>query len=210
MRKVKGLYNMSGHQYEILYYNEKPLRRVFYKDTWWYSHTDLMKVAEVSRLTHRSIKRPENQQRFAVINKNKLRLKFVSFIDNKKRVGQALNYIGILSYLAKAHNITKVSSFKKWLAEQEMEKIENSTLLQSEEIVPEPIKFVTANNILGQQIYGARIKKTLSQKRISELIGISRAAYCQIETGRKLPSLGIFSKICKEINLDPKFILYVF
>lgn len=53
----------------------------------------------------------------------------------------------------------------------------------------------------------ARVKKKMSQKRISELLGISESYYCQLETGIRRMSLPNAQKLASVLDesLDDLF-----
>lgn len=46
------------------------------------------------------------------------------------------------------------------------------------------------------------IRGECSQKKIAETVGISQAFYCEIETGKKRPSVRVAKKIAEVLNFE--------
>lgn len=59
---------------------------------------------------------------------------------------------------------------------------------------------------IGEQIRLIRWTKSLSQKQLAEMIGISANAMCSIETGKAWPSLETMNAICDVLNVELKLI----
>lgn len=53
-----------------------------------------------------------------------------------------------------------------------------------------------------------RIEKGLSIKKMADMIGISKAFYCQIENGKRRLSYDIAIRIALVFNVKPDYIFY--
>lgn len=59
-------------------------------------------------------------------------------------------------------------------------------------------------NIFGKRLKQLRIKQNMSQKELSERIGVVRSTITQYETGLRMPSLSMVIKIADyfEVSVD--------
>lgn len=60
---------------------------------------------------------------------------------------------------------------------------------------------MTNNSLLGEKIESARKKKKLSQAKLAELIGVSRASISLYETGAGNPSYKVLAKLAEELDI---------
>ena len=60
---------------------------------------------------------------------------------------------------------------------------------------------------LGLKIRFYRSKAGLSQKSLAELVKVSNVYISQAETGRFIPALPMFVRICNALNVDPGVLL---
>lgn len=60
---------------------------------------------------------------------------------------------------------------------------------------------------LGQIIKSKRIEKKFTQRKLADLINISRNYISDIETGRYMPSVDTLIKIAKVLKIDLNFLL---
>ena len=68
------------------------------------------------------------------------------------------------------------------------------------------IKFQRAQEI-GQQIFYARTKLGMSREMLAEQSNISTNYVYEIEIGKKVPNVIIFSNICNSLGVSPESIL---
>jgi transcriptional regulator with XRE-family HTH domain len=61
----------------------------------------------------------------------------------------------------------------------------------------------TFNEYVGKEIRSARMAKGMSQRELSERLGIKRGAYSQYETGKNTMSLETWFKLARILDLDP-------
>lgn len=67
---------------------------------------------------------------------------------------------------------------------------------------------ITINqNYISKRIKEKRENLQFTQQTVADYIGISRAAYCEYEQGRKLPTLNNFIKLSKCFNCTPNDLL---
>lgn len=55
-----------------------------------------------------------------------------------------------------------------------------------------------------------RKKNALTQEDVALLVGITRTAYCNIENGKRQPSIGVAYKIAAALDIPEEQILKVF
>jgi len=55
----------------------------------------------------------------------------------------------------------------------------------------------------GQALADARRKANLSQRQLAGLIGVSSAAICRLENGRRVPSLKLLFRLAEYTNTQP-------
>lgn len=60
---------------------------------------------------------------------------------------------------------------------------------------------------LGQIIKSKRIEKKFTQRKLADLVNISRNYISDIETGRYMPSVDTLIKIAKVLKIDLNFLL---
>ena len=60
---------------------------------------------------------------------------------------------------------------------------------------------------VGKEIAKHRNKKGLTQRELSESVGISRTYLADVEQDRYNPSLKVLARIAKELEMDINFIL---
>lgn len=60
---------------------------------------------------------------------------------------------------------------------------------------------------LGVRVAKRRRELGLKQNELSELLGISNNYLSNIENGHSIPSLEVFSEICKKLNVTPDLLL---
>lgn len=63
------------------------------------------------------------------------------------------------------------------------------------------------NELLGQRIREARLKKKYTQQRLAEKAGIGQMYLGEIERGAKMPSLRMFVKIVEALDISADYIL---
>lgn len=61
--------------------------------------------------------------------------------------------------------------------------------------------------LLGKQIKIARKSRKLTTDKLAELVGVQPTFIRQIESGAALPSLPVFTMICKVLRTSPNFLL---
>lgn len=55
---------------------------------------------------------------------------------------------------------------------------------------------------LGQQLHLMRTANEMSQKKLAELVGVSREHICRIEAGKYMPTFKTILKVCKALNCE--------
>lgn len=67
---------------------------------------------------------------------------------------------------------------------------------------------VTAlNQILASRLRALRIERGLSQRDLAKVIGCSRSAVCNYETGANLPNLYQLMSMCLELGVSADYML---
>lgn len=61
--------------------------------------------------------------------------------------------------------------------------------------------------LLGKRIAVRRRQLGFKQNQIAEMLGISNNYLSNIENGRSIPSLEVFSKLCEVLQVTPDFLL---
>lgn len=61
--------------------------------------------------------------------------------------------------------------------------------------------------VIGLRIKEARINKNLKQQQLADLVGVSRASICLYEQGKKTPSLKVFEKLSRELDVSPEYLM---
>ncbi len=67
------------------------------------------------------------------------------------------------------------------------------------------------NNVISdiaKNLKDAREEKGISQKHLSELIGVSKSTYSRYESGETPIPTGTLLALCKELNVTPDYIIY--
>lgn len=57
---------------------------------------------------------------------------------------------------------------------------------------------------ISEQLLAARKKKGLSQSNLAKAAGLSVSFLCEIEHGKVLPSLIVYSMLCKHLDITPE------
>ena len=60
----------------------------------------------------------------------------------------------------------------------------------------------------GLKIGNKRREKDFTQEELAEKLGISNNHLSSLENGRSFPSYKLFKKICKELDLDPGYLMF--
>lgn len=61
-------------------------------------------------------------------------------------------------------------------------------------------------NKIGDVLKSAREKAGLTQLELSEMVGVSRAYYADVERGRYTPSLKVLSRLADILGIDLNFL----
>lgn len=59
-------------------------------------------------------------------------------------------------------------------------------------------------DFISEQLLAARKKKGLSQSNLAKAAGLSVSFLCEIEHGKVLPSLIVYSILCKHLDITPE------
>lgn len=59
----------------------------------------------------------------------------------------------------------------------------------------------------GKKINLVRKEQKITAEKLAELCGVEPSHIRSIEGGRRLPSLPLFEKICKSLNISPNYLL---
>lgn len=59
----------------------------------------------------------------------------------------------------------------------------------------------------GKKINLVRKEQKITAEKLAELCGVEPSHIRSIEGGRRLPSLPLFEKICKTLNISPNYLL---
>lgn len=59
-------------------------------------------------------------------------------------------------------------------------------------------------NYIGARVLTARKEKGLSQLQVASSAKLSVSFLCEIEHGKTLPSLIVYSELCKHLEIEPK------
>ncbi len=62
---------------------------------------------------------------------------------------------------------------------------------------------------IGNLVKGARLRKSLTQTGLSELIGVSPTYITAIEGGTRTPSLGVVKRLADVLDLDPDLLIFM-
>ncbi len=60
---------------------------------------------------------------------------------------------------------------------------------------------------LGKRINAARKDRKITGEKLAELCNINATYLRQIEAGTKIPSLPVFTDICRELRVSPSYLL---
>jgi len=60
---------------------------------------------------------------------------------------------------------------------------------------------------IGTQLKKERLRLGYTQSQMVEYVGLSLNHYGAVERGKKMLSLETFVDVCKQLNLDPSFVL---
>lgn len=63
------------------------------------------------------------------------------------------------------------------------------------------------SSLIGERMKSAREKKGLPQSAIAKELGISQAAYCQFEKGRKIPNTLMLSALSEVFGVSTDWLL---
>lgn len=58
-----------------------------------------------------------------------------------------------------------------------------------------------------EKLLNARLSKNFTQEEMGEMLAITQASYCKLETGVKTPSLNTLIRICEVLEITPNFLL---
>lgn len=61
---------------------------------------------------------------------------------------------------------------------------------------------------IGERLRSLRLGKDLSQAEVSEVLGLSRSHYSQVELGKQFPSYSVLSRVAEFYNKDYEWILH--
>ncbi len=61
--------------------------------------------------------------------------------------------------------------------------------------------------IIGERLKEARLKKNISQEVLGNMLGVSKVAISNYETGIRVPTLNNFLKLVELLDLDIRYIL---
>ena len=61
--------------------------------------------------------------------------------------------------------------------------------------------------IIGSRIRMARINKNYSQKKLGELIGVSKVSICGYEIEKRVPTLPVLLKLIEELNVSFNYLI---
>lgn len=61
---------------------------------------------------------------------------------------------------------------------------------------------------IGERLRGLRLGKDLSQAEVSEVLGLSRSHYSQVELGKQFPSYSVLSRVAEFYHKDYEWILH--
>ena len=57
---------------------------------------------------------------------------------------------------------------------------------------------------ISSRILSARKEKGLSQSKLAKAAGLSVSFLCEIEHGKVLPSIIVYSVLCRHLDIDPE------
>lgn len=63
------------------------------------------------------------------------------------------------------------------------------------------------NRVLGYQVYSAREDRRITKECLAGKCSVTPAYLCQIEQGKRLPSLSLFVDFCNTLQVSPIFLL---
>ena len=61
--------------------------------------------------------------------------------------------------------------------------------------------------LIGLRIKEARNSKQLTQKKLAEIINMSKTSICLYEKGVKTPSLKVFEKLASALDVSPEYLM---
>lgn len=61
--------------------------------------------------------------------------------------------------------------------------------------------------LFGQKVYNARISQHMQIREVAASLEVSEIFLRQIEMGRKLPSLNVFTNLCNILHVSPAYFL---
>lgn len=67
---------------------------------------------------------------------------------------------------------------------------------------------IISKKSIGERLRSLRLSKNLSQAEASELLGLSRSHYSQVELGKQFPSYAVLSKVAEVYNKEYEWILH--
>jgi transcriptional regulator with XRE-family HTH domain len=106
---------------------------------------------------------------------------------------------GAISHFEKALNKPTAETLKKLsdaLAFDLAALVDNDTSALNQEVSP------TSASLLGRRIEQARTRKRISQSKLADLVGVSRASIALYEAGKGNPSLKVLERLADELGLS--------
>ncbi|WP_293788389.1 helix-turn-helix transcriptional regulator [uncultured Pedobacter sp.] len=67
---------------------------------------------------------------------------------------------------------------------------------------------IISKKSIGERLRSLRLSKQLSQAEASDLLGLSRSHYSQVELGKQFPSYAVLSKVAEVYNKEYEWILH--
>ena len=61
--------------------------------------------------------------------------------------------------------------------------------------------------IIGKRLKEARLKKSMSQEELGNLLGVSKVSICGYEKGTRTPTMENFLDLIKILELEPDYVL---
>lgn len=60
--------------------------------------------------------------------------------------------------------------------------------------------------MMGERLKETRLKRNLTQKELSDRVGITQAMLSMIEDGLRIPSVAILAVLCRELDVSMDYI----
>ena len=61
--------------------------------------------------------------------------------------------------------------------------------------------------VIGLRLKEARILKDLTQQELGKIVGVSKTSICLYEKCQKTPSLKVFEKLAKALDVSPEYLM---